>query len=179
MTVKIIHTATAPDGTTLNRTSASRRYSHAVLGKNHKGAWIMVGCSGRLDLAHNLAAGAADRIVVPLEVVEKAVTAKPKAEYPGNVFDAGGLRFSVVELQHAHHKAGEVDRRVRATFGDWIVELHKYSADFGASAWREVGGGVDWRSRVHTKGKSPNLENVVERIKAAIAAKTAELEAAA
>jgi hypothetical protein len=42
-------TFTAPDGTTLQRTSKTRTYTHAVIFKRD-GKWVMGSCVGRPDL---------------------------------------------------------------------------------------------------------------------------------
>lgn len=170
--VKIIHTCKAPDGTVLKRTTAGRRYSHAVIGKSRRGrdngAWVIFACCGRLDLAHKAAAGySGDVQIVPMEADEREVKAKPAVAFPGDAFETDGLQFALVD--NGHYKI------MRAKLGDWTIELHKYSADFGASAWIATD---RWNSSVHT-GKSPKLENVVAKIKQLIEAKTAKLAEAA
>ena len=48
--MKQTFTFTAPDGTTLKRTSKTRIYTHAVIYKDRDGKWVMGSCVGRPEL---------------------------------------------------------------------------------------------------------------------------------
>jgi alkanesulfonate monooxygenase SsuD/methylene tetrahydromethanopterin reductase-like flavin-dependent oxidoreductase (luciferase family) len=48
--VKQTFTFTAPDGTTLKRTSETRTYTHAIIYKNGAGKWVIGSCVGRPEL---------------------------------------------------------------------------------------------------------------------------------
>jgi hypothetical protein len=157
---KIIHTATAPDGTKLTRTSSSgRRYSHAVLMKNYKGEWVIVGCSGRLDLAQRMMC--ADRVLVPLEIVEKTVTAKPRVEQPTLPFMIAGVTFA------------QVGDEAQATHGKWTIALRTLATAYQATAW-PTDAKYEWTHRVYT-GKSAILANVVGKVLELIADKEATM----